>query len=61
MIKIKNVQKPKAQIKKLTSVTLRIEDAEYIKEHNIVLTKLIEEAVEDLRNGGNKNDETVGT
>ena len=60
MIKLEKIQKKNLPPKKLTSISLRLEDAQYIKDNDIVLTKLVEEAIENLRNGGNKDDETVG-
>jgi hypothetical protein len=59
MIKLEKIQKRIAPAKKLTSVSLTLDNAQYIKDNNIVLTKLVEEAIENLRNGGNNDNNAM--
>lgn len=59
MLTLKKVQRENKEERKLTTVNLKMIDYQYIKENDVVLVKLVEAAIEDLRNGGNNN-ETMG-
>jgi len=61
MIKLENIQRLKSnENKRLTSVNLSMADSDYIKNHNIILSKLISETIKELKNRGNENDQTLG-
>lgn len=53
MIKLEKIKKPKAANKIITSIGIKKDDLEFIKKNKIVLTKLVEEAIKELREGGN--------